>query len=102
MEASGSGSTGGSGTVGVAAPRRVPEQRDCTRCDGKQHLVAEGLGLGKYRCDVCEFVVGFDLDSSQPEFILHRGLASRYTKQSFGPDLLSRERRLAPDHPAGT
>lgn len=91
----------GSGGVGVTAPRRVPEQRDCTRCDGAQHLVAAQDGLGKYRCDTCELVVGFDLSSGRPEFILHRGLASRYTKQAFGPDLLARERRLAPDHPAG-
>lgn len=93
--------TGGAGGVGVTAYRQVPEQRDCTRCDGNQHLVAERFGLGKYRCDVCELVVGFDLSSSDPEFILHRGLASRYTKQAFGPELLARERRLAPDHPAG-
>lgn len=96
MEASRPAASSG---IGVTTHRPVPEQRDCTRCDGTQHLVAEQGGLGKYRCDICELVVGFDLGSVRPEFILNRGLASRYTKQTFGPDLLGRERRLVPDHP---
>lgn len=85
---------------GVAAHRQVPQERDCTRCEGTQHLVAAHEGLGKYRCDHCGLVVGFDLEATSPEFLLHRGLAGRYSKQVFGPELVPRERRLAPDHPA--
>lgn len=72
----------------------VPEQRACTRCDGTQHLVAADSGLGKFRCDTCEMVVGFDLEASRSEFLIHRGLPSRYTKQWFGAELLQQERRL--------
>lgn len=92
--------TSGSAPVGVTAHRQVPDERDCTRCEGTQHLVAMHEGLGKYRCDRCELVVGFDLEAQRPEFLLHRGLASRYSKQVFGSELLPVERRLAPDHPA--
>lgn len=72
----------------------LPSTRTCTRCDGQQHLVAEVRGLGKYRCDVCEMVVGFDLQADEPEFLISRGLPSRYTKNVFGGTLLGTERRL--------
>lgn len=78
----------------TAVELRLPEQRPCTRCDGTQHLVAARSGLGKYRCDTCEMVVGFDLESAPPEFLIHRGLPSRYTKNWFGTDLFPQERRL--------
>lgn len=74
----------------------LPDDRPCTRCDGRQHLVGEAAGMGKYRCDVCEMVVGFDLDADPPEFLLHRGLPGRYTKDVFGERLLASERRLDP------
>jgi hypothetical protein len=72
----------------------VPEQRPCTRCDGTQHLVASEAGLGKYRCDACEMVVGFDLEALPAEFLIHRGLPSRYTKDWFGAQLAAQEQRL--------
>lgn len=72
----------------------LDEQRACTRCDGQQHLVASEHGMGKYRCDDCELVVGFDLDSVPPEFLLSRGLPSRYTQDIFGDRLTVGERRL--------
>lgn len=72
----------------------LPEQRPCTRCDGTQHLVAAHWGLGKYRCDTCEMVVGFDLEAETVEFLIHRGLASRYSGRWFGADLVPQERRL--------
>jgi hypothetical protein len=78
-------------------PSRVAATRDCTRCDGTQHLVAETLGMGKYRCDTCEMVVGFDLAADDPEFLVSRGLPSRYTKDVFGERVTAPERRLEPD-----
>ncbi len=72
----------------------LPEQRPCTRCDGHQHLLASGQGMGKYRCDTCQMAVGFDLDARPVEFLLHRGMPSRYTKNVFGETLLGSERRL--------
>lgn len=72
----------------------VPEVRDCTRCDGKQHLVAAHEGMGKYRCDQCELVVGFDLDSDPVEFLIERGHPSRYTRDVFGMQLAGSERRM--------
>lgn len=72
----------------------LPEERPCTRCDGTQHLVGEHEGLGKYRCDTCEMVVGFDLESDPPEFLIHRGTPGRYTKDWFGAELAAQERRL--------
>lgn len=72
----------------------LPDQRVCTRCDGTQHLLARYEGMGKYRCDACELVVGFDLEAVPSEFLLHRGLPSRYTKQWFGPRLAPEELRL--------
>lgn len=74
----------------------VEAQRACTRCDGRQHLVASGNGMGKYRCDTCQMVVGFDLRQTQPEFLLDRGMASRYTRDVFGERITSGERRLQP------
>ena len=73
----------------------LPEQRVCTRCDGHQHLLGSGHGMGKYRCDTCQMVVGFDLDATQVEFLIHRGMPSRYTKNVFGEVLLGSERRIA-------
>lgn len=72
----------------------VPERRDCTRCDGDQHLVAEVGGMGKYRCDTCELVVGFDLDADPREFLLDRGRPGNYTRDVFGPTLTVAEQRL--------
>jgi hypothetical protein len=72
----------------------VPTNRGCTRCDGAQHLVGASSGLGKYRCDGCELVIGFDLESDPAEFLLDRGQPSRYTKDLFGSRLLTSERRL--------
>ncbi len=94
----------GSGTVGdmndttasTIAGTSLPEQRPCTRCDGDQHLVSEFEGMGKYRCDTCEMVVGFDLEASEPEFLISRGLPKRYTKDVFGERLQASERRVTP------
>lgn len=72
----------------------LEERRPCTRCDGEQHLVASHGGMGKYRCDTCQLVVGFDLSASQAEFLLSRGLPSRYTKDRFSSTILGSERRL--------
>ena len=82
--------TGTTATLDV----EMPDQRPCTRCDGTQYLLARSDGMGKYRCDGCELVVGFDLESAPVEFLLHRGLPSRYTKQWFGPRLAPEELRL--------
>jgi hypothetical protein len=79
----------GSTAVADVAPRR-----SCTRCDGEQHLVGESAGLGKYRCDSCELVVGFDLEADPAEFLLDRGLPGRYSKDLFGARLTPVERRL--------
>jgi hypothetical protein len=49
---------------------------------------AASADMGKYRCEVCEMVVGFDLDADPAEFLLDRGLPSRYTKDVFGSQLL--------------
>jgi hypothetical protein len=72
----------------------APEQRPCSRCDGRQHLAGSHEGLGKFRCDTCELIVGFDLEADPAEFLLHRGLPSRYTKEWFGPRLAADEQRL--------
>ncbi|HEX9889593.1 MAG TPA: hypothetical protein VGA69_08965 [Nitriliruptorales bacterium] len=77
----------------------LPSPRPCTRCDGQQHLVVEVAGMGKYRCDVCEMVVGFDVRGDPAEFLINRGLPSRYTKATFGTELLVPERRLTPSSP---
>lgn len=80
---------GSASTLAEVAPSRA-----CSRCDGEQHLVGESAGLGKYRCDHCQLVVGFDLESSPPEFLLHRGLPGRYSKDQFGTQLAAVELRL--------
>jgi hypothetical protein len=72
----------------------LPPQRSCTRCPGHQHLIGAHGGMGKYRCDTCELVVGFDLDAERPEFLIERGVPGRYTKDVFGERLGSDERRL--------
>lgn len=50
--------------------------------------------MGKYRCDTCELVVGFDLWADTVEFLLDRGQPGRYTQERFGPILMGPERRL--------
>jgi hypothetical protein len=80
--------------TGTTAVAEVPTSRACTRCDGEQHLVGGASGFGKYRCDGCELIVGFDLEAEPAEFLLDRGLPSRYSKDLFGSRLLSSERRL--------
>jgi hypothetical protein len=79
---------------GTSTLEAVPPTRACTRCDGEQHLVGESGGMGKYRCERCELVVGFDLDTEPAEFLLDRGSPSRYTKDVFGSQLVGSERRL--------
>lgn len=80
--------------AGGTATVEVPQSRACTRCDADQTLVAVERGLGKYHCGHCELVVGFDLEAEPAEFLISRGLPSRYTKDLFGSRLLSSERRL--------
>lgn len=74
----------------------LPESRPCSRCDGSQHLVAAVDDMGKYRCETCQLVVGFDLaaDDEDREFLLDRGLPGRYTKDVFGPRLHGSELQL--------
>ena len=81
-------------SAGGTAVLEVPETRSCTRCDAEQVLVAGARGLGKYRCERCELVVGFDLESDPAEFLISRGQPSRYTKDLFGSRLLASEHRL--------
>lgn len=81
-------------TPGNTAVADVPEVRSCTRCDGEQHLIGESSGFGKYRCDDCELVVGFDLEADPAEFLLNRGAPGRYSKELFGSRLLPNELRL--------
>jgi hypothetical protein len=73
---------------------QIPEVRDCTRCGGQQHLIAAHGTMGKYRCDVCELVVGFDLEAEPAEFLIDRGQPGRYTRDIFGQQLTGPERRL--------
>jgi len=72
----------------------APDQRECTRCDGQQLLLASGSGMGKYRCDTCEVVICFDLDTHPAEFMRSRGLPKNYTKDIYGENLSVKERRL--------
>lgn len=74
----------------------LPSDRTCTRCGGRQHLLAGHHGMGKYECDRCGMVVGFDLEASTPEFLLDRGQARLYTKDVFGDQLTAAERRVHP------
>jgi transcription elongation factor Elf1 len=73
---------------------RYDKQRDCTRCDGKQHLVGASGDFGKYRCDICEMSVGFDISSSPAEFLIYRGLPGRYTKNVYGERMKPGELRF--------
>lgn len=66
-------------------------QRTCTRCDGEQHLVSSAFGMGKYVCDTCNMIVGFDHEADPNEFLIHRGLPKEYNKNIFGPKLNSSE-----------
>lgn len=79
---------------GAVAEVDVPTQRSCTRCEGQQHLVANAAGMGKYGCDTCQLVVGFDLEAEPREFLIDRGLPSRYTRETFGSRLMPTERRI--------
>lgn len=72
----------------------LAEVRGCTRCDGEQYLVASDRGMGTYRCDTCHMVVGFDLETSPPEFLVDRGTPARYTRSVFGERLTTDERRM--------
>lgn len=81
-------------TAGGTALVAVPDSRSCTRCDDRQQLLGGASGLGKYQCDSCQLVVGFDLEADPAEFIISRGSPSRYTKEVFGSRLLPSERRL--------
>jgi len=81
-------------TTGGTALVEVPDSRPCTRCDDQQQLLGGVSGLGKYQCDNCALVVGFDLEADPAEFLISRGSPSRYTKQVFGSRLLPSERRL--------
>lgn len=71
-----------------------PEKRECSRCDGTQFLIAYHNEFGKYRCDHCCMVVGFDVSAEKAEFIISKGMASHYTKETYGNFLNSKERRL--------
>jgi len=81
-------------TAGTTALAEVPERRSCTRCDGEQHLVSGSEGFGKFRCDSCELVVGFDLEADPAEFLIDRGQPGRYSKELFGSRLIASEQRL--------
>ena len=72
----------------------LDEVRSCTRCEGDQYLVASAKGMGTYRCDTCNMVVGFDLEAAPVEFLVDRGLPARYTRDVFGERLTVDERRL--------
>lgn len=79
---------------GSTAVAEVSPRRSCTRCDGEQTLVGEASGFGKYQCEQCELVIGFDLESEPAEFLLDRGHPGRYSKDQFGSQLTPSERRL--------
>lgn len=81
----------------IATSVDLATQRPCSRCDGHQHLLGTKQGMGTYRCDTCELVIGFDLEADQPEFLIDRGLPARYTMGVFGTRLQSGERRMAGD-----
>lgn len=72
----------------------APEQRDCTRCEGQQHRVAEVDRMGKYACDTCHLTIVYDLDADEPEKLRHRGQPWMYTADIWGPRLMPAERRL--------
>jgi hypothetical protein len=69
-------------------------QRECTRCDGQQHLLASQYGFGKYACETCQLTVGFDITSEPSEFLVHRGSPSHYTKGIYGSRLTGDELRM--------
>jgi len=85
----------GGGAGGAVVTVDVPARRSCTRCDGEQVLLGSAQGLGSFRCEDCELVVGFDLEATPTEFLLDRGLPGRYTKRTFGTRLMSHEQRLS-------
>lgn len=80
---------------GSTALADVPDTRSCTRCEGEQALVSgSDGGFGKYRCDRCGMVVGFDLEAHPAEFLIDRGAPGRYSKDLFGSRLTGSEYRL--------
>lgn len=79
---------------GSTAVADVPARRSCTRCDGDQVLLDSRSGFGKYACEHCSLVVGFDLEADPAEFMLDRGSPGRYSKELFGSRLLPSEIRL--------
>jgi rubredoxin len=80
---------------GGTALADVPGTRACTRCEGTQKLVVGSSGgFGKYRCDRCGMVIGFDLESHPAEFLIDRGSPGRYSKELFGSRLTGSEHRL--------
>jgi transcription elongation factor Elf1 len=81
-------------TTTPTADPRLDATRSCTRCGGRQELVAQANGMGTYRCDSCEMIVGFDVESDPVEFLVDRGVPARYTLDVFGDRLGTEERRL--------
>lgn len=79
---------------------KIESSRDCTRCQGRQYLVASNFGFGKYKCIECEMSVGFDLEAEEGnrEFLIHRGLCFKYDRElpnvMIGVRLTSQEMRL--------
>ncbi len=72
-------------------------ERDCTRCEGKQTLLASDAkrGFGIYQCSYCELRIGYDLDSSPAEFLIRRGIAAKYsTSETSSLRLLVKEIRI--------
>jgi hypothetical protein len=75
----------------------ITMERDCTRCEGKQTLLASDAkrGFGIYQCDYCELRIGYDLDSTPAEFLIKRGIATRYsTSETSSVRLLVKEIRI--------
>jgi len=72
----------------------VPQSRECTRCDGHQYLVDERQGFGKYTCDKCKMITGFDLCANPVEFLIFRGNPQSWTKNVFGSRLGPSEQRF--------
>ena len=89
-----SSSSRGTSGPGSTAVAEVPNSRACTRCEGEQRLVGGYGGFGKYACDRCGLVVGFDLESSPAEFLIDRGQPGRYSKELYSSRLMSTELRL--------
>lgn len=92
----------------IEAANGLPERRPCTRCDGTQVNGTKlggaqesgalspdaSYGFALFVCDTCEMIVGVDMAADPTEFLLHRGAARHYTKDTFGTELLGHERRI--------